>query len=113
MLHLLGCNLTAVGIRALAEMLKFNSTLEWIGLRDNRDTLEEESIVLLMETIYNHNSTLYMLVLDSQFHENPAVQSWLRKINNKRQHENREKLCLTLIDAARYSQICRRLFTLQ
>ena len=113
MLHLLGCNLTAVGIQALADMLKSNTTLEWIALRDNMNTLEEESILSLMESIYQHNDTLYMLVLDSKLHESSAVQSCLRKINKKRKHEKKQELCIKLIDCARYSQICQRLFTLQ
>ena len=112
-LHLLGCNLTAVGLEAIASVLKVNSTLEWIGMRDNRDTLEEESVISLMDTIYDYNSTLYMLVLDSKFHESPAVQSCLRKINTKRQHNNKQELYLTIIDCVRYGSVCQRLFTLQ
>ena len=112
-LHLLGCNLTAVGIQALANMLKSNSTLEWIALRDNRDTMEEDSIISLMETIYHHNSTLYMLALDSKFHERPAVQSCLQKINRKRQEDKTQELCIRIVDCVRYSDICQRLFTLQ
>ena len=34
LLHLLGCNLTATGMQALSDMLKSNSALEWIALRD-------------------------------------------------------------------------------
>ena len=112
MLHLLGCNLTAVGIAALANALKYNSTIEWIGLRDNRDTLKEEDIILLMGSIYHHNNTLYMLVLDSIFHESPAVQSCIQKINFKRQRDNRQELSLTMIDSAWFGSICRRLFTI-
>lgn len=113
LLHLLSCNLAAEGIRALAEMLKCNTTLEWIALRDNMNTLEEESILSLMDSIYQHNDTLYMLVLDSKFHENSAVQLCLQKINSKRKCVNKHELCIKLIDCARYSQICQRLFTLQ
>ena len=47
-LHLYACNITSVGIRALADMLKENSTIEWIGLRDNENTLNEEDIILLL-----------------------------------------------------------------
>ena len=112
-LHLLGCNLTAVGLEAIANMLKVNSTVEWIGLRDNRDTLEEESVISLMDTIYDDNSTLYMLVLDSKFHESPTVRSYLRKINAKRQQDNKQELCLTIIDGFRYGSVCQQLLTLQ
>ena len=112
MLHLLGCNLTVVGIEALANALKYNSTIEWIGLRDNRETLKEEDIILLMDSIYHHNNTIYMLVLDSKFHGNPAVQSCLQTINIKRHHDNKQELSLTMIDCARYGSVCRRLFTL-
>ena len=113
MLHLLGCNLTAVGLEAIANMLKVNFTLKWIGMRDNRDTLEEESVISLMDTIHIYNSTLYMLVLDSKFHESPAVQSCLRKINAKRQQDNKQELCLTIIDCFQYGSVCQQLLTLQ
>ena len=112
-IHLLGCNLTSVGIQALASMLKFNSTVEWIALRDNRETLVEESVILLLDSIYQHNNILYMLALDSKFHQNPAVQSCLQKINTKRQCENNQVLYLKLVDCVRYSQVCQRFFTLQ
>ena len=112
MLHLLGCNLTVVGIEALANALKHNSTIEWIGLRDNRETLKEEDVILLMDSIYQHNSTLYMLVLDSKFHECPTVQSCLQKINDKRQRDSKQELSLTMIDCARYGSFLRRLFNL-
>ena len=112
MLHLLGCNVTVVGIEALANTLKYNSTIEWIGLRDNRETLKVEDIVLLMDSIYHHNNTLYMLVLDSIFHESRAVQSCIQKINIKRQQDNKQELSLTMIDCARFGSICRRLFTI-
>ena len=112
MLHLLGCNLTVVGIEALANALKYNSTIEWIGLRDNRETLKEEDVILLMDSIYQHNSTLYMLVLDSKFHECPTVQSCLQKINDKRRRDSKQELSLTMIDCARYGSFLRRLFTL-
>ena len=112
MLHLLGCNLTAVGIAALANTLKYNSTIEWIGLRDNRDTLKEEDIILLMDSIYHHNNTLYMLALDSIFHESPAVQLYIQKINNKRQHDNKQELSVTMIDCIQFGSICRHLLTI-
>ena len=112
MLHLLGCNVTAVGIEALANTLKYNSTIEWIGLRDNRETLKVEDIVLLMDSIYRYNNTLYMLVLDSIFHESHAVQSCIQKININRQQDNKQELSLTMIDCARFGSICRRLFTI-
>ena len=61
-LHLYACNITSVGVRALADMLKENSTIEWIGLRDNENTLNEEDIILLLETINNYNATTYIHV---------------------------------------------------
>ena len=111
-IHLLGCNLTTVGVQALANMLKYNSTIEWIGLRDNRETLKEEDIILLMDSIYHHNNTLYMLVLDSIFHRSHAVHSCIQKINIKRQHDNKQELSLTMIDCTRFGSVCRRLFTI-
>ena len=111
-IHLLGCNLTTVGVQALANMLKYNSTIEWIGLRDNMETLKEEDIILLMDSIYHHNNTLYMLVLDSIFHRSHAVHSCIQKINIKRQHDNKQELSLTMIDCTRFGSVCRRLFTI-
>ena len=113
MLHLLGCNLTAVGIGALADTLKHNSTIEWIGLRDNRETLKKEDVVLLLDSIYYHNNTLYMLALDSKFHQSPDVQSCLQKINTKRQCDNKHILYLKLVECVRYSQLCQRVLKLQ
>ena len=74
--------------------------------------MKEEDVILLMNSIYYHNSTLYMLVLDSKFHESPTVQSYLQNINAKRQRDNTKKLYLTMIDCAKYGSLCRRLFTL-
>ena len=74
------------------------------------NTLEEDSILSLMDSIYQHNNTLYMLVLDSKFHESSAVQSCLQKINSKRRCDNKQELCIKLIDCVRYSHICQRFF---
>ena len=105
MLHLLGCNITSVGIKAIADMLKENTTLEWIGLRDNEKSLKEEDIILLLETINSHNTTVYMIILDSIFHEAPKVQELLAIINVNRNN----KLCLKIEDSLRLSAICNRI----
>ena len=61
-LHLVGCKLKSKGTEALADMLKVNNTLKWIELRDNRETLKEEDIILLMYSIYHHNNTVHVHV---------------------------------------------------
>ena len=110
-IHLLSCFLTKAGILALADMLQFNSTLEWIALRDNRVTLED--VILLMDSIYHHNSTLHMLALDNEFHKISKVQSCLKKINNKRYHDNKQELSLGMIDCVRFGSIAKRFLTLR
>lgn len=107
MLHLLGCNITSVGARAIADMLKENSTLEWIGLRDNKKTLKEEDIILLLETIDSYNTTVYMLILDRLFYEAPRVQELLATLNaNRNINDIREKLCIRIADCLRWSNTC-------
>ena len=107
-LHLFGCNITSVGAKAIADMLKENSTLEWIGLRDNEKTLKEEDIVLLLETINSYNTTVYMIILDSIFHEALKVQELLAMVNANR-NNGIEKLCLKIEDSLRFSAICNRI----
>ena len=97
MLHLLGCKLNHTCVRAIANMLKTNKTLEWIGLKQNLDHMTENDVVIMLLAIRNSpNKTIYMLMLDKVFHESTRVQIELQKINEKRQ-ENK-KLCLTTID---------------
>ena len=67
MLHLFGCNITSNGVKAIARMLQLNSTLQWIGLRENVTTLIVPDLVLLLKTIDRYNDTLYMLILDNEF----------------------------------------------
>ena len=107
-LHLFGCSITSVGAKAIADMLKENSTLEWIGLRDNEKTLKEEDIILLLEAINSHNTTVYMIILDSVFHEAPKVQELLTTINVNR-NNGIEKLCFKIEDSLRFSAICNRM----
>ena len=109
MLHLLSCNITSVGVKAIADMLKENSTLEWIGLRDNEQTLKEEDAVLLLETIKSYNNTtVYMIILDHIFHEARKVQELLTTVNANR-NNGTEKLCLKIEDSLRFSPICNRI----
>ena len=108
MLHLFGCNITSVAIKAIANMLKENSTLEWIGLRDNKKTIKEEDIILLLETINSHNTTVYMLILDRIFHEAPKVQELLTTLNDSRNNET-AKLCLKLEDSLRFGAVCNHI----
>ena len=112
-IHLLSCFLTKAGIQALANMLQFNSTVEWIALRDNRVTLEEDDVILLMDSIYHHNSTLHMLALDNEFHKISKVQSCSKKINNKRYHNNKQELSLGMIDCVRFGSIAKCFLTLR
>ena len=107
-LHLFGCSITSVGAKAIADMLKENSTLEWIGLRDNEKTLKEEDIISLLETINSHNTTVYMIILDSIFHEAPKVQELLTTINANR-NNGIEKLCFKIEDSLRFSAICNHM----
>ena len=107
-LHMLGCNVTSVEVKAIADLLKENSTLEWIGLRDNEKTLKEEDIILLLETINSYNTTVYMIILDSIFHEAPKVQELLATVNANR-NNGIEKLCLKIEDSLRFSTICNRI----
>jgi len=109
MLHLFACNITSVGVKAIADMLKENSTLEWIGLRDNRKTLKEEDIILLLETINSYNTAVYMLILDSIFHAVPNVQELLATINANRNNARAEKLCIRIEDCLRFSNACHRI----
>lgn len=106
MLHLFECNITSVGAKAIVEMLKENSTLEWIGLKENKKTLKEEDIVLLLETINNYNTTVYMLMLDDIFCRAPKVQELLTTINASRNNDT-EKLCIRFVDSLRWSNILK------
>jgi len=111
MLHLLGCKVTSNGIKALAQMLRKNTTLEWIGLQDNMTTLKEEDIVLLLQQICNHNDTVFMIFLDNIFHSSHIVQDWLKVINDQRQLKGQEKLNLSLLGCFKYHEICQQLIS--
>ena len=94
-LHLLGCNITRVGAKAIADMLKHNSTLEWIGLKNT--TLKTKDVILLLETIDNYSTitAMWMLMLDDRFQLLPKVRQCLEAINAKRRENGIEKLCIS------------------
>ena len=94
-LHLLDCNLTHTNLKAIANMLKKNQTLEWIGLKGNVKHMTENDVFLLLRAIHKYNHTIYMLMLDKNFHTSSKVQSLIERINHKRQKTN--KLCITSI----------------
>ena len=100
------CNITGIGTKAIGDMLKENSTLEWIDLRYNEE-IKEEDIILLLDTINSYNTAVYMLIIDSRFHETPKVQELLATINDKRSN-GIEKLRIRLVDAFRFSDTCYR-----
>ena len=104
-LRLYKCNITGIGTKAIGDMLKENSTLEWIDLRYNEEI--EEDIILLLETVNSYNTAVYMLIIDSRFHETPKVQELLATINDKRSN-GIEKLHIRLVDGFRFSDTCYR-----
>ena len=108
MLHLVGCKVTSNGIKAIAQMLRKNTTLEWIGLKDNMTTLKEEDIVLLLQEIYDYNDTVFMIFLDNIFHTSHVVQDHLKVINDQRQLKRQEKLRLSFLGCFKHHEICQR-----
>ncbi|XP_065907025.1 protein NLRC3-like isoform X2 [Dysidea avara] len=108
MLHLVGCNVTRNGIKAIAHMLKKNNTLEWIGLKDNMTSLKEEDIVLLLQQIRDYNDTIFMIFLDNIFYSSHKVQYHLRAINHQRKLKGQEKLNLSLLSCFKRHEICQQ-----
>jgi len=110
MLHLVGCNVTSRGLEAIAVMLQRNRTLEWIGLANNFCTLHEENIIMLLETIENHNDKIFMLFLDHAFYSSENVKTKLLSINHTRQQKKVQTLNLTLLDCFNSTESCQRIF---
>ena len=108
MLHLLGCKISSGGIKAIARILLVNTTLEWIGLRDNMDTLKEDDIILLLNIIH-YNNTLVMLMLDNVFYTNPNIKARLKVLNAARHDDQIEPLCLRFLDCIRLHKLCQSL----
>ncbi|XP_065906828.1 protein NLRC3-like [Dysidea avara] len=106
--NLHGCNVTSNGIESIADMLKKNKTLQWIGLKDNMATLKEEDIVLLLQKICDHNDTVLLIHLDNIFHSSDKVQDHLRVINVQRQKRGKEKLNLSLLSCFKHYEICQQ-----
>ena len=106
MLHLLGCKITGKSIKAIADMLTKNTTLEWIGLKNNMSTLKEKDIVNLLHTIRHRNNTIYMIFLDNVFHTSKKVKHELEIINDRRQQRGVE--CLAILDCFKYNEACQR-----
>ena len=96
MLHLVGCNVTSKGIEALANMLKKNTTLKWIGLKDNMATLKESDIATLLQTIQNHNDRISMIFLDNILYSPQKIQELLKNINVARKLAGKQELELSL-----------------
>ena len=106
-----GCNLTSVGAKAIGDMLKENSTIEWIDIRepDSESKLKEEDIISLLETVNSYNTTVYALILDSIFHEAPKIEELLATINVRRSN-GMEKLHIRIVDGFRFSDACYRIY---
>ena len=107
MLHLVGCNITSNGLKAIAHMLKKNKTLKWIGLKDNTTTLNEEDIIMLLQQIHYHNDSIFLVYLDSMFHSSHKVQDYLMMINNKRKLEGKQTLYLSFLGAFNHHDFCK------
>jgi len=106
MLHLLGCDISSVGTKALADLLRWNSTLIWIGLRDN-PKITDEDVVLLLDTINHHNSVLTMLWIDNYLAKKPKVKQQLEILNDKRKMDGKEKLWVSLIECLKLCKYFR------
>ncbi|XP_065906829.1 uncharacterized protein [Dysidea avara] len=111
MLHLIGCNISSYGMNKLTQMLKKNKTLEWIGLANNRSTLAEGDIIMLLQTIRYHNNTVFMLFLDNAFHTSDKVQEQLQILDHTREQRGVQKISLTLLDCFKYHETCQRIIS--
>ena len=85
-------------------MLKHNSTLEWIGLKNN--TLKKD-VILLLETIDNYSTitAMWMLMLDDIFQLIQEVQECLEAINAKRRDNGIEKLYISTEEYLKWRDI--------
>jgi len=106
-IHLGGCGITSDGIKAIAEMLKKNKTLEWIGLSRNRETLTEKDIIMLLQTIRYHNNTVCMIFLDDTFYMSDKIKGQLQILNHTRRQQGVEKLSLSLLEAFKHHETCQ------
>ena len=111
MLHLVGCNVTSVGIKAIAHMLKKNTTLKWIGLKDNMATLKEEDIVTLLQIVHDHNDTIVMVFLDNILYTSQKIQEQLKIVNDKRKLRGKQKLNLSLFGSFKHYEFFQHLFS--
>jgi len=111
MLHLVGCNVTSNGIEAIADMLKVNKTLMWIGLKDNMATLKEDDILMLLQIIRACNDTVVMIFLDNVLYSSRKVQESLNIINEERQLKGKQKLNLSLLGCFKRYEICQRIIS--
>ena len=109
MIHLSGCRITSDGMKAIAQMLKKNKTLEWIGLAKNRTTLAEKDIIMLLQAIHHHNNTVYMIFLDNAFYTSEKVKRQLQILNHTRQKQGAEKLSLALLEAFKHHETCQHI----
>jgi len=110
-IHLSGCGITSDGIKAIAQMLKKNKTLEWIGLSKNRETLTENDIIMLLQTIYHHNNSVYMIFPDDIFYKSDKIKKQLQILNHSRQERGVEKLSLSLLEAFKHHDTCQRIIS--
>jgi len=111
MLHLVGCNVTSNGIEAIADMLKVNRTLIWIGLKDNMATLKEKDILTLLQIIRAYNDTVVMIFLDNVLYSSQKVQESLNIINEERQLKGKQKLNLSLLGCFKRYEICQHIIS--
>ena len=117
MLHLNGCNITNRGAAAIANMLRKNKTIKWIGLKDNKQTLGQSGVKLLLEAIKEENDIICMLFLDKNFWKLDVVNNYLKEINKQRQDKNNfendkkkqfEDLNLSLLKSFNHHTSCKR-----
>jgi len=92
-------------------LLKKNNILECIDLKNNKATLTEKDIILLLQTIYRYNDTIFLMFLDKVFCSSYKVQELLKDINDSRQQKSVKKLYLTLLDCFEYSRVYQHFIT--
>lgn len=72
------CNITTMGITALAEALVSNCALEWLSIKENPLTIED--IINLIQVL-KYNRVVETVSLDEQFSRPSTTQALLRKVN--------------------------------
>jgi len=111
MIHLVGCGITSKSIKSIAQMLRKNKTLEWIGLSKNRETLTEKDIIMLLQTIHHYNNTVYIIFLDDTFYMSDKIKGQLQILNHSRRQQGVEKLSLSLLEAFKHHETCQNIMS--